>query len=184
MGCGRHSWPKWMRFFCKKTAAYMAGVRNSFFSHSEISFFGPRRVFFPTFVFFKIYWVFTGKLSKFWRPIAGANSFTPEQVKKGRGFQAFRIYWVTQKILKNTKGPLSRLFIGGKTPPKPPQTNLRLHHIYKRYILQKLGKIGQFCPQQSPKQSTDGYTGLPLPTKWSMQRSQYKGERSSSWMTI
>jgi len=94
----------------------MAGVRNSFFSHSEITFFGPRRVFFPTFVFFKIYWVFTEKLSKFWRPIAGANSFTPEQVKKGRGFQAFRIYWVTQKILKNTKGPLSRLFIGGKTP--------------------------------------------------------------------
>ena len=37
--------------------------------------------------------------------------------------------------------------------------------------------------QQGLKQSTDGYAGLPLPTRWSMQRSQYKGERSTSWVT-
>ena len=61
---------------------------------------------------------------------------------------------------------------------------MQLRHIYKRYILQKkLGKIGQLCPQQGLKQSTPGYRGLPLPTRWSMQRSQYKGERSSCWVT-
>jgi len=32
----------------QKAAAYMAG-REIAFSHSKISFFGPRRVFFPTF---------------------------------------------------------------------------------------------------------------------------------------
>ena len=46
-----------------------------------------------------------------------------------------------------------------------------------------MGKIGQFCPHHGLKQSTDGYAGLPLPTRWSMQRSQYKGKRSSSWVT-
>ena len=51
-------------FLCKKTAAYCVGAWNFFFSDSKISFFGPRGVFFPTFLsfqdllsLFKIYWV-------------------------------------------------------------------------------------------------------------------------------
>ena len=35
----------------------------------------------------------------------------------------------------------------------------------KDTFYKKIGKIGQSCQQQSPKQSTDSYTELPLPTR-------------------
>ena len=62
--CRGHNLPKWVRFFCKKTPAYSAEAWNIRFLHFKISFFGPRGVFFPTFLsfqnllsLFKIYWV-------------------------------------------------------------------------------------------------------------------------------
>ena len=40
----------------------------------------------------------------------------------------------------------------------------------KDTFCKKMGEIGQLCPQQGLKQSTPSYRGLPLPTRWSMQR--------------
>ena len=130
VGCGGHSWPKWVRFFLQKTAAYMAGSRNSFFSDSKISFFWPRGYFFRPFGLFKIYRVFS-KFTDFIRSVGEgysslvfsylwiftkftesllSNSVSLEgplleptrshQIKSTKE-EAFRIYWVTQKILKN-----------------------------------------------------------------------------------
>ena len=102
-----------------------------------------------------------------------ASSFIPDQVNNRRGFQNWLSYW------KHFSG----CFFWGKTPPNRTKLIFQVRHTYKWYILHKLSKNGQFCPQQGLKKSTDGYTGLPLPTRWSMQRSQCKGERSSSWVT-
>ena len=51
--------------------------------------------------------------------------------------EAFRIYWVTQFILKNIQGQFSPLFLGGKTTPNCTKPIMWLRHIYKRYIFKK-----------------------------------------------
>ena len=124
------------------------------------------------------------KYSTWWRPLiwvfkdflsqtqpTGISSFTPDQVNNNSKF------W---KHLGSTFPAVN----WGAKPLQLHQTYFAaLSLIQKLHLAKKLSKNGLFCQQQGLKQSTDGYAGLPLPTRWSMQRSQYKGERSTSWVT-
>ena len=124
------------------------------------------------------------KYSTWWRPLiwvfkdflsqtqpTGISSFTPDQVNNNSKF------W---KHLGSTFPAVN----WGAKPLQLHQTYFAaLSLIQKLHLAKKLSKNGLFCQQQGLKQSTDGYAGLPLPTRWSMQRCKYKGKRSSKWVT-
>ena len=136
---------------------YGWGEKSSFFRLQNFIFFGPGFLFSNL---FNTCWVKPDRLEpdcshqglEQWENLTVLSNsenlegalLEPAHLHKIKSIidEAFRIYWVTQFILKNTKGQFSPLFFGGKTTPNCTKLIMRRRHIYKRYIFQKVSKIG------------------------------------------
>ena len=128
--------------FFAKTPAYIAGAENLFFSYSNIPFLGQGGLF----------------------PTIGSRSRSADQVNnRKKNFQKLLSSSINSEKTLGVNFPCC---FRGVNPSKPHHTNFEASSLYKRYVLQIFfDKIGQHCPQQGPKQSAAGYTGLPLPIR-------------------